>query len=201
MQKKILNFLKCPICENSSFKPVIEKENSIEIREGFLVCNNCQTKFKIKEGVLDLLINPSLTVIKQKEGLLKHDCNPWGLPFKVEDKFKYEKQILSLPEGDGGDFFIKETSFRSISESASMFYRALYLLKLTGKEKILDLGAGICWTTNKFAEIGCWSVALDISHHLFVSDVYIYTKIIFILKGLLLIWVIFLLLITLLMWL
>lgn len=174
MQENFVNYLSCPTCGRNSFRVVIEEQNTTEIREGYVWCNACQNKFAISKGVLNFLTNPSPVVEKQQKGYLKRDLLPLGLPFKLEDFDRYEKQILALPNGDDSDIFKRETCFRSVSDSAYAFYRGLSLLGLTGKEKLLDLGAGICWSTNKFAELGCRCVALDISHHLPVSDVYIY---------------------------
>ncbi len=173
MQKIFVDYLSCPVCKGNSFQIVIKQQNTKEIREGEICCNICQSKFAIKSGVLDVLANPGPVIKKQQEGTIHHEMAPWGLPFRPCEAAKYKKQILSLPDEDDSNIFKKETSFRSIAESAPAFYQGL-LLGLRGKEKLLDLGADICWSTNKFAQIGCQCVALDINYHLEVSDIYIY---------------------------
>jgi ubiquinone/menaquinone biosynthesis C-methylase UbiE/uncharacterized protein YbaR (Trm112 family) len=174
MQKKLLDDLVCPTCKNSSFQLFIDEENKIEIREGYIQCNDCQTKIKISKGILDTLVHPSSIVKLVQEGTLKYDLCPKGLPFKVEDAMKHKESILSLPKGDGSDFFKNKTMFKTISNFSQGFCNSLSVMKLTGKEKLLDLGTSFCWTTNKFAELGCQCVALDVTHHLSVSDVFIY---------------------------
>ena len=174
MRGNFINYLICPICRGNLFRVVIEEQNTTEIREGYVWCNACQNKFTISKGVLNFLVNPSPLVKKVQKGYLKYDLLPKGLPFKLEDLDRYEKQILALPDGDDSDIFKRETLCRNISNAAYAFYRGLSRLGLTGQERLLDLGADICWGTNKFAELGCQCVALDINHHLPVSDVYIY---------------------------
>lgn len=174
MRESFVNYLICPICGGNSFRVVTEEQNTIEIREGYVWCNACQNKFTISKGVLNFLANPSPLVEKAQKGWLKYDLLPWGLPFKLKDMNRYEKQILALPNGDDSDIFKRETLFQNISSAAYAFYQGLSLLGLTGKERLLDLGADICWSTNRFAELGCQCIALDLNHHLPVSDVYIY---------------------------
>lgn len=174
MRESFVNYLRCPICGGNSFRVAIEEQNTTEIREGYICCNACQNKFAISKGVLNFLVNPIPLVEKAQEGWLECDLLPGGLPFRLEELDSYEKQILALPEGDESDIFKRETLFRNISGAAYVFYQGLSLLELTGKERLLDLGADICWSTNKFAELGCQCVALDINHHLPVSDIYIY---------------------------
>ncbi|MFC1914659.1 class I SAM-dependent methyltransferase [Chloroflexota bacterium] len=174
MRENFIDYLKCPLCEGSSFELIVQEQNATEIREGQILCSGCQAKFTISRGVLDFLPNPNPIVEKVQGGCLKHDLLPGGLSFKLKDLDRYEKQILALPDGDGSDIFKRDTLFRNISDAAYVFYQGLSLLRLTGKERLLDLGADICWSTNKFAELGCQCVALDINHHLPVSDVYIH---------------------------
>jgi ubiquinone/menaquinone biosynthesis C-methylase UbiE len=174
MRKSFVNCLKCSCCGGKSFDVAIEKQNDTEIREGYVACNACQSKFVISKGVLNFLVNPRPVVEEGQKGWMNYDLLPNALPFKVEDAHQYEKQILMLPEGDDSNLFKRETLLRNINKAKHAFYHGLSLSGLTGNEKLLDLGADICWSTHKFAQLGCQCVALDINHHLPVSDVYIY---------------------------
>ncbi|MBN1913419.1 MAG: class I SAM-dependent methyltransferase [Candidatus Omnitrophica bacterium] len=174
MKQEFIDYLICPACKSSSFKVIINAKNDIEIREGFVKCKNCLKEFSITKGVLSFLCNPSHVVERGQQGWIEYDCQPNALPFKVEDMYKYESQLLSLPDGDGSGIFNQETIFRNIRDAANAFYQGLSELNLTGNEKLLDLGSDICWSTNKFAKAGCKCVALDINHHLPVSDLYIH---------------------------
>lgn len=173
MRTDFLHYLRCPSCDGHSFTAVAEKQNKTEIREGFVFCRTCKAKFAIHMGVLDFLMDPSPIVEKGRKGWKDYDLLPNALPFRVEDAHRYEKQILSLPDGDDSDFFENETLFRSIVGAKHAFYQGLTLSGLTGGERLLDLGADICWSTYKFAQLGCDCVALDINHHLPVSDIYV----------------------------
>ena len=173
MQTSFINYLNCPTCKKSSFKVVAEKQNSVEIRRGYIWCTACKSKFTISKGVLNLLANPGPTVARAQQGSLNYDLLPNALPFRVEDAAGHEQELLSLPDGNNSVFFQKETLLRNIADAAYAFHQTLSLLGLRGSERLLDLGADICWSTNKFAELGCQCVALDINHHLPVSDVYI----------------------------
>lgn len=175
MKSDFVQILKCPNCNSSDFGiSTVEKKNS-EIRHGCLLCRNCQVKFDIKEGIVDLLFNPPPEIINQQKSIFEadKDSKSEGAGFEVNARniLLYRKQFLSLPEGDGSRLY-KKGAFRNVSSLSERYYTFIKKLKLTGREKLLELGADSCWSVNKFAQLGCSCVALDINHHLIVSDLY-----------------------------
>jgi SAM-dependent methyltransferase len=60
--------------------------------------------------------------------------------------------VLSLPGG-----------YPPTAEQAPVVEYAIDRLRLTGAETVLDIGAGMCWTTAALAAMGCRAVAVDLS--------------------------------------
>lgn len=175
MKKKFLKTLKCLNCGSGNFSISKSKSNNMEIRKGVIACNKCNIKFYIKDGIVNLLHNPDPEIIKQRKIIYNadKDADGEGLGFSVNQKNvrSHIKQFISLPEGDNSSFFDKG-AFKNISLWSKRYYSFFNILKLTGKEKVLELGADFCWSINKFAEKGCNCVAVDINHHLIASDIY-----------------------------
>lgn len=98
-----------------------------------------------------------------------------GNKFKITEETisKFRDKFLAFPEGDGSSFFKRGGSFQSTAEASGRFYSALEDLQLSGKERILEIGACFSYASFKFAQIGCSVVALDISNYLKVSSLYV----------------------------
>jgi ubiquinone/menaquinone biosynthesis C-methylase UbiE/uncharacterized protein YbaR (Trm112 family) len=160
MRKELLNEIICPQCNISSLKLNIEKENGTEIRSGLIVCNSCSGKYSITNGIPDLLVETSEIIDNEQKGWdrLKH---------AVENT---DELMLSLPDAQGkhGECW---------QGQADNFHYIFSKLNLSGNEKVLDLGAGRCWSTRFFSKKGCWSVGLDILLPKYIrletSDIYI----------------------------
>jgi uncharacterized protein YbaR (Trm112 family) len=54
LKKDIIEILCCPTCKGE-LKLDITKENNNEILEGFFTCKKCNIKYKIEEGIPNLL--------------------------------------------------------------------------------------------------------------------------------------------------
>ena len=63
-------------------------------------------------------------------------------------------RFLSFPEGDGSYFFKSGGSFQSIAEASDRFYSTLDYMRLTGKERILEIGSCFSYASFKFAQKG-----------------------------------------------
>jgi len=65
MKEEFLNFILCPICKSANFELQIQSKNAIEIRDGQLLCRQCQTIFLIKNGII--FFDKNLTPSAEKE--------------------------------------------------------------------------------------------------------------------------------------
>lgn len=177
MKEAVLGILKCPGCGNATLKLTKENVSSLEIRSGKLLCPACSAEYKIEGGIIDFLHNANEGVLRERKAMDDDDyiTDDSGNKFKITDEAirKFSDKFLAFPEGDGSSFFKKGGSFQSTAEASGRFYSALDDLRLSGKEKILEIGACFSYASFKFAQKGCNVVALDISNYLKVSDLYV----------------------------
>ncbi|MDD5596111.1 MAG: methyltransferase domain-containing protein, partial [Candidatus Omnitrophica bacterium] len=177
MKKDLLQLLKCPNCYGISLSLVEEADNNIETVSGKIVCKKCAAVYRIKDGIVDFLNNADDRVMRERQAMEEEEYitdgagNKYRIIQETIDKFK--DKFLALPQGDGTYFFKRGGSFRSITEASDRFYRALEDLQLTGKERILEIGASFSYASYKFAQKGCSVVALDISNYPKVSSLFI----------------------------
>ncbi len=177
MREAVLGILKCPGCGNGSLKLSKENINPLEIRSGKLLCSGCAVEYKIEGGIIDFLHNANKGVLRERKAMDDDDyiTDDSGNKFKITDEVirKFSDKFLAFPEGDGSSFFKKGGSFQSTAEASGRFYSAMEDLQLSGKEKILEIGACFSYASFKFAQKGCNVIALDISNYLKVSDLYV----------------------------
>jgi len=177
MKESILEIIKCPGCGNKSLKLTPQETNRIEVRSGRLLCLSCAAEYKIEDGIIDFLHNANANVLRERKAMDEDDyiTDDCGNKFKITDAVirRFSDKFLVFPEGDGSSFFKKGGSFQSTAEASGRFYSALEDLRLTGKERILEIGACFSYASYKFAQKGCRVVALDISNYLKVSSLYV----------------------------
>ena len=164
MKVTFANSLVCRNCWFERLEVQIFQENDVEVRNGNIHCPNCKVDFPVKDGILLL----------EQERL--------DLPHMTEAEKRLEEEIglndewlLSLPH-PAIDF---ETSFEFKGGDKAMNFEQIWTeLKITGREKVLELGAGTCWVSNHFTASGCESVACDIElrkyYGLRSAEVYLY---------------------------
>ena len=160
MRKDITKILQCPLCGGKNLLVNSTYENDKEIREGSLRCGNCKKKYRIENGIIDLLVEETPEIISEQKG--------WTELEKAV--VNTDKLMLSLPDAIGEH----KTAWKSQAEN---FHYMFSKLDLNGKEVVLDLGAGRCWSTSFFSRKGCYTVGIDILLTKYVglltSDVYI----------------------------
>ncbi len=165
MKRELIRFLRCPYClkEELSFPGTSEINIDIkkdEIREGYIKCNNCNKNFIIKDGIIDLLISSDSEITSEQKG--------WEE--LKEAIVNTDELMLSLPDAIGEH----KSAWRSQAENFKYMFEKI---GLSGKEAILDLGSGRCWSTRFFARNGCYAVGIDILLAKYVglltSDIYI----------------------------
>ncbi|MFA4992780.1 MAG: class I SAM-dependent methyltransferase [Candidatus Omnitrophota bacterium] len=177
MKEAVLGILRCPGCGSSSLKLMRGTVDQLEIKTGRLLCPGCADEYKVEGGIIDFLHNANTGVLRERKAMDDDDyiTDDSGNKFKITDEVirKFSDKFISFPEGDGSSFFKKGGSFQSTAEASGRFYSAMEDLYLTGKEKILEIGACFSYASFKFAQKGCSVVALDISNYLKVSSLYV----------------------------
>ncbi|OGO28945.1 MAG: hypothetical protein A2Z16_05070 [Chloroflexi bacterium RBG_16_54_18] len=160
MKPKLLQLIHCPTCHSKDFEFITINENQQEIREGFVICRNCQNMYEINNGILNLLISPTPEIISEQQG--------WTQLEKAVQNT--DELMLSLPDAVGEN----QSYWQSQAEN---FHYMWDQLALDGNEVVLDLGSGRCWSTRFFARAGCYAVGIDILQTKYVglltSDIYI----------------------------
>lgn len=177
MREDLLKSLQCPGCGNNVLSLDIKTVNHVEIRTGKISCRGCAAEYEIKDGIVDFLRNADATVLRERRAMDDDEyiTDDKGIKSRItgETIEKFKDKFISLPEGDGSYFFKSGGSFQTTAEASGRFYSALDDLRLTGKEKLLEIGACFSYASFKFAQKGCSVVALDISNYLKVSDLYV----------------------------
>jgi ubiquinone/menaquinone biosynthesis C-methylase UbiE/uncharacterized protein YbaR (Trm112 family) len=153
LKPDLMDSLRCTNCDASSFSLVVQEHNNVEVRQGTLTCNRCKTRYPIQNGIVNFLVNPRQEIVSEQKGWIN----------LLKEKGLYQNEItqkvaVKLPDVTGFDATFQEHWLPHIAN----FRQAVKKLKLKGNEKILDLGAGRCWTSKTFAKSGCQVVAFDI---------------------------------------
>ena len=146
MRLAFLDKLRCPIC-SQKLLPQEEGRGRRWIQEGNLVCSSGHG-FPIRNGIPCLYKEGDNWDSKAREAQGWVDIH--------KEKGIYEIGI------DPVDLKIPYYPEEPWIEVAKSFDTALELLDISGKESILDLGAGRGWAAKQFALRGCDVAALDI---------------------------------------
>ncbi|MFA4990103.1 MAG: methyltransferase domain-containing protein [Candidatus Omnitrophota bacterium] len=179
MRKQLLASLMCinQDCKGNSFSLMEDESNSVEIVNGTLKCNKCGVSYKIENGIVNFLCDMNKAISREREAMDADDYikDKGGNKYKInaESIRKFSDVFFALPEGDGSYFFKRGGSFQTIAEASDRFYSTLDQLRLTGREKILEIGASFSYASFKFAQKGCSVVATDISNYLKVSGLFV----------------------------
>jgi SAM-dependent methyltransferase len=146
MKRETVSDVCCPVCRGQ-FDLKVEEEAGDQVVTGQLICKGCGETYPIVKKIPNLLAMDHLEEHKRRE------MQGW---LDLWDKLgMYERPTL-------------EDSFRLPyvggiwTDVARMFDMALVEMKLTGNERILDVGAGQGWASRFFAEKGCKVIATDI---------------------------------------
>ncbi len=176
MKKTFLDRLQCLDCHQSNWNLEILAENSREIREGKLICAGCKRNYAIADGILNALgvLPPEVAHEKEHSESMGYiiDANGQKTPINPGTIKQYADLFLTLPAGDGSHYFKPGGSFDNQAGNASRFFKTLDLLKLTGNERVLEVGASFSWASRHMAKRGCDVTALDITNYLVAGDLY-----------------------------
>lgn len=176
MKRDLLAFLRCLDCQQSEWNLTVNFEDQREIREGVLTCSGCRRVYKIDDGMLNALGNLSEEVSHEKEhaesfGYLT-TANGEKYSINRQTITQFKELFLKLPAGDGSHYFQPGGSFENQAGNAQRFFKSLELLRLTGRERILEVGASFGWASWRMAQRGCEVVALDVTDYLMTADLY-----------------------------
>ncbi|MDD2679585.1 MAG: methyltransferase domain-containing protein [Candidatus Omnitrophica bacterium] len=177
MREAILKFLRCPACKGNLLTLNRGLVDNIEIRGGEITCGRCAAVYKIEDGIIDFLNNADERIMRERRAMDAEEyiTDASGNKYRITEATieKFKDKFLAMPQGDRSYFFKRGGSFQSITEASDRFYSALENLRLTGREKILEIGASFSFASSKFAKIGCSAVALDIGNYLKVSSLFV----------------------------
>jgi SAM-dependent methyltransferase/uncharacterized protein YbaR (Trm112 family) len=150
VRPEFLALLRCPSCGSSSGLQLdATKDDERETREGRLHCRLCQLDVvprQVRDGVADLMLDPSPEVSAEAEGLER-----FALEMRRDGWDR--ARVLGLPYEKSGYWFAQARAMELLLETVSF----------APGRSILDVGANTCWATATFAHIGLRAVALDIS--------------------------------------
>lgn len=111
-------------------------------------CSACGKLFPITDGMPHLYVDDESWTPKARE------AEGWIEIHKQQGNYELGEENVDLKAP-----YYPEEPWPKIAHSFDM---ALSALQLTGKEKVLDLGAGRGWAAKQFALRGCQVVALDV---------------------------------------
>lgn len=176
MRKALLSYIRCLHCSKSQWNLKTGFETQREIREGELECLSCGTAYKLHEGILNMLRELPEEVAHEKRhaesfGYIE-TAEGEKFPINRETIDRFRHLFLTLPAGDGSKFFQPGGSFDNQAGNAERFFKTLEILQLTGRERVLEVGASFGWGSRRFAQKGCEVVAVDVTNYMMASDIY-----------------------------
>jgi uncharacterized protein YbaR (Trm112 family) len=147
MRSDLLVLLQCPSCGSpESLRLDATADDERETRWGRLHCRFCQLERPIRDGVADLILDPSPEVSAEAEGLER-----FALEMRRDGWDR--ARVLNLPYEESGYWWAQRRAMERLLET----------VPFVPGQSILDIGANTCWATATFARIGLRAVALDIS--------------------------------------
>lgn len=154
MREDLLESLVCPACEGGNWQ--LERHESLgpgTVESGQLLCATCGAVYAIRDGIIDLLPQPDEAVLRERAGWEKF---LEGASEEFDDHW-----LLALPHVDE-TVSSDAGSIAHWRRQAHNFDHLMGHLNLSGKERVLELGAGRCWASAYLARSGCEVVALDV---------------------------------------
>jgi len=177
MKPSLLSILRCLDCSGVAFECRSRFEDAREIREGTVRCRGCGREYPVEGGILQALERELPEEVRREKehaesfGYLT-DRDGKKYPINADTLKQFRDLFLTLPRGDGSHFFQPGGSFDNQSGNAGRYFQTLDGLGLTGKERVLEVGASFGWSPWHFAKRGCEVVALDVTNYLAAADLY-----------------------------
>lgn len=158
MREDILSYICCSRCQSTNLKINTTIRDEREIRQGEVICLECDTVFPIENGIVNLMPDPSPTIQDEQQGWIE---------LLGETSDSLVDTMLQLPHYYEDALWI---------EVAQNFDGMLSQVDLKGK-RVLDIGAGRCWSTRHLVLAGTrYALGLDILTERFIgletADIY-----------------------------
>ncbi len=154
MREELLESLICPACQDGSWQLECQQLLRTEVVEkGRLICTTCGASYAISDGIVDLLPQPDDMIVRERAG--------WERLLKSSPEEFDEAWLLALPRIDESVSSNAE-SIAHWRRQTDNFENLVHHLNLSGRERVLELGAGRCWASAYLARRGCHVVALDV---------------------------------------
>lgn len=147
VRESLTSSLRCPRCDaDGTLRLAVTRSDEREVQDGEVVCGVCGGRFAVKDGIVDLLLDPPGFVTRERAGLGRF------AEVMRTDGWTGDR-ILALPDVDlpywrgqrrAMDALLGRVAFRP-------------------GERLLDVGSNTCWASNIFARLELDVVALDIA--------------------------------------
>lgn len=168
----LLPVFKCPKCAASRWRV-----NKVNARDAWIFCDACAHSHRFERGILwaNVLdehhdVTSERVAVKPTE--LAPELGGWSESYAGVEMtdLALRNAYLSLPYGDGGSHFTQPGYFANVNRFAKEFDFIVSQLPTRGLS--LDIGADGTWSTARLADRGLTCIALDITDHLILGDLY-----------------------------
>ena len=168
MKRNSLKLIICPQCGSDKFAITVFKENHLEIEDGYITCEKCNSWHRIESGIVDLLPKS----LKRLD-LYKKFIDKYNMKLSVEISLnKDDRQKNSQI-----DFFRKNLSDYENNVVNSRYYRALDIVTLSNWTKTyakegdiaLDIGCGTGRQCLLLAQRKIKTIGIDISEEMLLE--------------------------------
>ena len=168
----LLPVFKCPKCAASRWRV-----NQVNARDAWIICDACAHSHRFERGILwvHLLdehqdVTSERVAVKPSEGV--PELGGWNERYESVERtsLALRNAYLSLPYGDGGSHFAQPGYFANVKRFAKEF--DFIASQLPTRGLALDIGADGTWSTARMAARGLTCIALDITDHLVLGDLY-----------------------------
>jgi SAM-dependent methyltransferase len=148
VRERVLRWLRCPACraEAALELVVVERRDVHEVREGMVRCSDCGREFEVRDGTIDLLVEPPPHVQREAAGLERFAA-------RMRDDGWDGERIRRLPEEPDGYWWGQNLAF----------HRMLARVPIRAGQRLVDVGSNTGWASNAFARCGLEVLALDIA--------------------------------------
>lgn len=169
MDKRLLDYLICPQCQNPKLEVLAFLSSECGIETGMLLCNVCQQWYPIVDSIPIVSANPVIVDPHKKEIRAA-----WGhaFDFSKRSNVSHEQTSQGFSQGQKEqiEFYNRETMRYDTEITDTVFWRSLAKQTIhkwgaTEEAKagmILEVGCGTGASTVALAGLGCRIVALDI---------------------------------------
>jgi SAM-dependent methyltransferase len=169
----LASLLQCPQCLATAWSTAGSED------DGAVACDACGAVLPVVDRVLDLgVAGESRSVALEREGVRRTERVPrlGGINDEFDDLSRAEgalkAAILALPYGDDSRYYREPGYFSNVRASCAAFDFVARHLDANERERLLDVGADLTWSTSQMARRGLDCTALDINHHLGVGRLF-----------------------------